>query len=113
MNLHRIPQIPTPSRRVLTGAAAAVTAGALAVFGLTGPAAASGDDTNCVDVSVAKGRVTSTVRVDNNCSTDVDVRILMSAPRLGGYPCVTVGAGTRWSYKFVRAYHIYWGTEFC
>lgn len=94
--------------------AVGATTSAVFVLGLAGSAAAApGRESNCVTTTLNKGWTTSTVRISNNCSSDVNRRILMSAPRTGGYPCVTIPAGTTWSYKFIKAYHIYWGTESC
>jgi hypothetical protein len=96
-------------RRLAVG----VTVGAVSVLGLTSPAAAASSRASCVTTTLDRGWVTSTVRISNDCSYDINRRILMSAPRPGGYPCVTIPSGYTWSYKFAKAYHVYWGTQSC
>jgi hypothetical protein len=105
-------RISALTKRVLGRTAVAATAGAVLVLGLIPPTAASAD-TGCVRATVSTGWVTNTLTIENNCSGTVRVRALMSAPIPGGYPCVTIPSGMYWKLKYVKAYHVFWGTQFC
>ena len=108
-------RVPAPSmKRTLSRVAVAGTVGAVFALSLAGIASASpGDESDCTTVTFSKGTFRSTVRVVNDCSYDVGLRINMIEPTLNGVPCNTVRANTSWHRTFLNAYHIFFGTEFC